>query len=109
MEQAPEWPASRVEGLVGFGDANWGLFDLLPPREYGEGFEQFKPFDLQQEQQEQRERDTATELMMDGLAGRKEGNQDEPATSATATAMTMTTTTTKAASFVPPAKPRTTT
>lgn len=37
MEQAPEWPASRVEGLVGFGDANWGLFDLLPPREYGEG------------------------------------------------------------------------
>ena len=37
MEQAPEWPASRVGVLVGFGDANWGLFDLLPPREYGEG------------------------------------------------------------------------
>lgn len=36
MEQAPEWPASRVGVLVGFGDANWGLFDLLPPREYGE-------------------------------------------------------------------------
>ncbi|OJI86946.1 hypothetical protein ASPTUDRAFT_503552 [Aspergillus tubingensis CBS 134.48] len=62
-----------------------------------------------QEQQEQRERDTATELLMDGLAGRKEGNQDEPAASASATATATTMTTTKAASFVPPAKPRTTT